>query len=398
MESTAKVKAQFGSLAPAMTGFVTLLVSNGIGRFGYPPLIPALVAAKWFTVSQADYLGAANLTGYILGSMCGTLLNRYVPSVTLIRTMLLLTIASFVLCAFPFAYPLYFLVRLLAGFAGGVIMVITAPTIFKHTSPERKGIIGGIMFSGVGIGIALAGTIIPFLVHKGLPATWLTFGGLSLLLTILVWNRWPEGSNEIHVPESIISANTNKRVLWSGAVIFLMLSYACNAVGFVPHTVFWVDFISRGLHKGIETGTHFWILLGLAAAVGPVATGAVADKIGFAKSIRISLLVKAVGVILPLISVSTWSLALSSIFVGSLALGISSLAAGRTAEIVGNDQQKQVWSRMTVVFSITHAGTAYLLSYIFSVEHSYLLLFQIGAATLLAGSILDYLCTKFAKQ
>jgi hypothetical protein len=71
MEGTAKVKAQkIGSLVPAMTGFVTLLVSNGIGRFGYPPLIPALVAARWFTVTQADYLGAANLTGYILLRSC----------------------------------------------------------------------------------------------------------------------------------------------------------------------------------------------------------------------------------------------------------------------------------------------------------------------------------------
>lgn len=398
MERTMKLKAQNGSLVPAMTGFVTLLVSNGIGRFGYPPLIPALVDAKWFSVAQADYLGAANLTGYIIGSMCGTLLNRYVPSVTLIKTMLLLTAASFVLCAFPFAYPFYFLIRLLAGFAGGVIMVITAPTIFKHTSPDRKGLIGGIIFSGVGIGIALAGTIIPFLVKQGLQTTWLTFGGLSFLLTLLIWRGWPEGSNEKHAQEPGHSSHSNKHMLWSGPVIFLMLSYACNAVGFVPHTVFWVDFISRGLHRGIEAGTHFWVLLGLAAAIGPVLTGAIADRIGFAKSIRISLLIKAVGVILPLISTANWSLALSSIFVGSLALGISSLAAGRTAELVGHGQQKQVWSRMTVVFSIMHAGTAYLLSFLFSVEHSYMLLFQIGAATLLAGSILDYLSTKFAKH
>jgi MFS family permease len=292
MENTVDLKRQDGSLGLAMTGFVTLLVSNGLGRFGYPPLIPALVTAKWFTVAQADYLGAANLTGYIVGSMCGTLLNKYIGSVTLIRTMLLLTAVSFLLCAFPFAYPLYFFIRLIAGFAGGVIMVITAPTILKHTSPDRKGIIGGIMFSGVGIGIALAGTIIPFLVRQGLPSTWFTFGGLSFFLTLLIWRRWPEGSNEKHMPVPIKTPSGDKHSLWSGAVIFLMLSYACNAVGFVPHTVFWVDFISRGLHKGIEAGTHFWILLGLAAAIGPVLTGAIADKIGFARSIRISLLVK----------------------------------------------------------------------------------------------------------
>ncbi len=121
---------------------------------------------------------------------------------------------------------------------------------------------------------------------------------MSFLLTLLIWKGWPEGSNEKHTPEPGQSSHTNKYVLWSGPVIFLMLSYACNAVGFVPHTVFWVDFISRGLHRGIEAGTRFWGLLGLAAAIGPVLTGAIADKIGFAKSIKISVLVKAIGVVL----------------------------------------------------------------------------------------------------
>lgn len=393
MGTSIELKAERSILIPALTGFVILLISNGIGRFGYPPLIPALVDAKWFSVAQADYLGAANLTGYILGSVFGTRLNRYIPSVTLIRAMLLVTAASFILCAFPLTFVLYFFVRLLAGLAGGVIMVITAPTIFKHTPASRKGLVGGIIFSGVGIGIALAGTLIPFLVKQGLKATWFTFGGIAILLTLLVWRGWPQGSNEKH-PREIAVGSGNKPVLWSGTIVFLLISYACNAVGFVPHTVFWVDFISRGLNRGIEQGTRFWILLGIAAAIGPVITGFIADKIGFAKSIRISLLVKAAGVVLPLVSTASWSLALSSIFVGSLALGISSLASGRTTELVAHSRQKQVWSMMTIAFSITHAATAYILSFLFSVRHSYYLLFEIGAATLLVGSILDYMASK----
>jgi MFS family permease len=177
----------------------------------------------------------------------------------------------------------------------------------------------------------------------------------------------------------------------------LLISYASNAVGFVPHTVFWVDFISRGLALGIHTGTQFWVLLGLSAAVGPLLTGFLADKIGFAKSIRISLAIKAIGVILPLISTATWSLAVSSIFVGSLALGISSLAAGRTAELVSSTHQKKVWSYMTITYSVSHALTAYALTYLFSVYHSFYLLFVIGAVSLLIGSITDYWSSKSAK-
>ncbi|HTI93834.1 MAG TPA: YbfB/YjiJ family MFS transporter [Puia sp.] len=381
---------------PAFTGLATLLIGIGIGRFGYPPLIPSLVAHGWFSVSEADYLGAANLTGYILGSVMATRLNRWVPSVYLIRVSLVVTTLTFIGCAFRLAFPWYFLLRLAAGVTGGIFMVLTAPTLFRHTSSQKKGMIGGFIFSGVGIGIALAGTLIPLLVTAGLPATWLAFAITAVVLTILSWKGWPEGSNERHRPTSHGSHHKRYAVL-NRTVFLLLVSYGCNAIGFVPHTVFWVDFISRGLGEGIQTGTSFWVLLGISAAVGPLLTGYLADKVGFAKSIRISLLVKSVGVLLPLVSTATWSLALSSVCVGSLALGISSLAAGRTAELIGPEEQKRVWGLMTITYSVSHAATAYLLTYLYSCYHSFYLLFIIGAVALIFASVADYLSSMGSK-
>jgi hypothetical protein len=45
------------------------LVGIGLARFGYTPLIPALIAAGWFRPSAAVYLGAANLAGYLAGAL-----------------------------------------------------------------------------------------------------------------------------------------------------------------------------------------------------------------------------------------------------------------------------------------------------------------------------------------
>lgn len=379
---------------PAFTGLVSLLVGIGLGRFGYPPLIPALINNKWFSVSEADYLGAANLTGYIFGSVCATSFNKYIPSVTLIRCALIVAIASFFGCSYPLSFPVYFLLRFIAGVAGGILMVLTAPTLFKHTSVQKKGVVGGMIFSGVGIGIALSGTIIPMLVKKSLHTTWVAFVITAMILVALSWRGWPQGSNEKHATAA--KQSDGKPQVLNKTILLLLVSYACNAVGFVPHTVFWVDFISRGLNKGINTGTQFWVLLGLSAAVGPLLTGYIADKIGFAKAIRVSLLVKSIGVALPLVSTATWSLALSSVCVGSLALGISSLAAGRTAELVTPAHQKKVWSYMTITYSVSHALTAYALTYIFSVYHSFYILFIIAAVALVAGSVTDYLSSKSA--
>ncbi len=254
---------------------------------------------------------------------------------------------------------------------------------------RKKGLLSGIIFSGVGIGIALSGTLIPLLVQKGLTITWLSFAFISLAFILISWRGWPAGSNEKHTANPPALQHMQYSA-WDRSVVLLVISYACNAVGFVPHTVFWVDFVSRGLHLGIERGTQLWVLLGVSAALGPLISGYMADRIGFAKSIRFSLLIKGIGVMMPILSTAWWSLALSSIFVGSLALGISSLAAGRLTEILAPALQKKVWSWMTITFSITHALTAYVLSYLFSVYGSYYLLFKIGAVTLMIGCIMDF--------
>jgi len=380
-------------MLPALTGFIALLIGNGLGRFGYPPLIPALIKEGWFSVSQADYLGAANLTGYIIGAAFGARINCFIPAVYLVRAAVFTVALSFACCAVPLAFPLYFTLRLIAGLAGGIIMVLTAPTIFKHTPTARKGLLSGIIFSGVGMGIALAGTLIPVLVQKGLPFTWFSFAAISLALAAVSWNGWPAGSNEKHARETT-ARWPGLPAVWNRSIVLLLISYACNAVGFVPHTVFWVDFVSRGLHLGIQRGTQLWVLLGLAAAFGPLISGYMADRVGFAKIIRISLLIKGVGVMMPIFSTAWWSLVLSSVFVGSLALGISSLAAGRITELAAPALQKKIWSRMTITFSVMHALTAYVMSYLFAVYGSYNLLFEIGAVTLVLGCVLDLISSR----
>jgi hypothetical protein len=43
----------------ALAGLCASLVGIGLARFAYTPLIPALIAAKWFSPSDIIYLGAA---------------------------------------------------------------------------------------------------------------------------------------------------------------------------------------------------------------------------------------------------------------------------------------------------------------------------------------------------
>ena len=56
---------------PIFAGLCASLVSIGLARFAYTPLIPSLIQAHWFSANDVVYLGAANLVGYLIGALIG---------------------------------------------------------------------------------------------------------------------------------------------------------------------------------------------------------------------------------------------------------------------------------------------------------------------------------------
>src|SRR2546428_10400525 len=78
-------------LHAALAGFSAVLVGNGLGRFAYTPLLPALISDHWFSPSAAAYLGAANLAGYLAGAVPGHAATRFIPPAPPLRGMIGLT-------------------------------------------------------------------------------------------------------------------------------------------------------------------------------------------------------------------------------------------------------------------------------------------------------------------
>src|SRR5215212_4933480 len=100
MQETATAGA-VSSLRATLAALSANLVGIGLARFGYTPLIPALIAAGWFRPSAAVYLGAANLAGYLAGALGASSLARIGGAAAILRSAMLLTAASLVACAFP---------------------------------------------------------------------------------------------------------------------------------------------------------------------------------------------------------------------------------------------------------------------------------------------------------
>ncbi|WP_156164811.1 YbfB/YjiJ family MFS transporter [Bradyrhizobium sp. LTSP885] len=373
----------------AAAGLCASLVGLGLARFAYTPLIPALIAAKWFTPSEAVYLGAANLAGYLAGALIARDLGSRIGSVWALRSMMLLAALCCFACAVPISFIWFFGFRFLAGVTGGVIMVLAASTILPHIAPSKRGFVGGVIFAGVGLGVAASGTLVPLLLQQGVTQAWVGLGVLSAVLTLISWKAWPSEAPAAQGGEAHHVAAHGTRSLM---VLMLCVEYGLNALALVPHMVFLVDFVARGLGQGIAAGSHYWVLYGLGAVIGPLLTGHLADRAGFAAALRVGFLVEAVAVAMPAVSSSLAVLIVSSIIVGGFTPGIVPLVIGRIHELIPHCAagQRTVWAQATTTFALFQAAGAYGMSYLFTQSGGdYTLLFVIGAVAVAAALALD---------
>jgi len=205
------------------------------------------------------------------------------------------------------------------------------------------------------------------------------------LLTLASWVGWPA--------EEIVPRSKPHKIPGTVALRALYVEYALNAVGLVPHMLFLVDFVARGLGHGIRTGAEYWVLFGLGAVVGPILSGHLADRLGFARFLRVSYLVEAAAVLLPALGGGAAWLMLSSAVVGAFTPGIVPLVLGRVHELLAHHPagQNAAWSKATVSFATFQAAAAYGLSYIFAQTGDYRQLFIIGAVAMLLAFAIDVL-------
>lgn len=389
-------QADAGTWRATLSGLCASLVGIGLARFAYTPLLPAIIGVGWFDAASAAYLGAANLVGYLAGALLAGPVVARVQARAVLRGAMLAASLSVFACAWPAGFAWFFAWRFMSGIAGGAAMVLAAPTILPHVTPSRRGLVSGVIFMGVGFGIAASGTLVPLLLRGGLQRTWIGLGIVALILTLVGWSGWPEASHIVAGP-----ASPRLRPVHVRQLRVLYAGYGLNAFGLVPHMIFLVDYVARGLGQGLKAGAEYWVLFGLGAVVGPLITGQVADRIGFRPALRLTYLVEAAFVALPALHAGSVALMASSLVVGAATPGVVPLALGRTHEVLRHHPaaRKRAWSAATTSFAVMQATGAYGLSFLFVRSGGDdRLLFGLGATALVLALVVDLLVPSGAGQ
>jgi predicted MFS family arabinose efflux permease len=382
----ARVATAVGAWRATLSGLCASLVGLGLARFAYTPLLPALIDAHWLSVSAAAYVGAANLAGYLAGALLAAPMATRASAAVVLRAMMLLATVALFACAWPLDVAWFFAWRFLAGLSGGVLMVLAAPTVLQHVAPARRGLASGAIFIGIGLGIAASGSLVPLLLREGLTPTWIGLGALSLALTWLAWSGWP-ADGEPAAPQ----VRRVSHALPTGALRAVYAEYALNAIGLVPHMIFLVAFVARGLGQGLAAGSQYWVLFGIGAVFGPILGGLLADSVGFKTALRLGFALQAVAVALPAFGLAGPWLIVSSLVMGAFTPGIVGLILGRLRGLLEHHPalQKAAWSKATTGFAIFQAGAAYGMSWLLIHGGRYRPLFGVGSVAIVLALLVD---------
>jgi predicted MFS family arabinose efflux permease len=355
-------------------GFCTSLIGVGLSRFAYSALIPAMIHQQWFLAGSVAYLGAANLAGYLLGASCARLAATKLGNRSALRLAMLVAAISFFACWQPASFWWFFPWRILSGLSGGFLIVLAAPTILPSVPVAKRGFAMGLIFSGVGTGIIISGTLVPILLAHDLGWAWIGLGGICVVLMMSSWFLLPADTasrktapDTASTPHKVPQKPVKIRKLPHMTVWVVGLVYALVAISLVPHMVFLVDYTSRVLALGDGFGSMCWTIFGIGALCGPVTLGKLGDRFGFRVTLTGMLLVDMVMTVIPARGENPALLLVSAFVVGATVPGVVSLILGWIHELIDDaDDRHQAWSFTTTLFSIGQAAFAYIFAWVFS--------------------------------
>lgn len=373
-----------------LTGFLATLSGVGLARFAYTALMPQMVLAGWFTGEQVAYLGAANLLGYLIGALAAAPLADRLGAVRVLVLCWAAVALSFIGCSFAQPMPVFFLWRLLSGIAGATLMVLGPSIAMAATPVARRAALGPLMFCGIGVGALLSATLVPSLALQSLSAVW---WGLALVCVAALWwgrhcARLLPAPAPMAITPSTRAAAVPAKAIWLLPVVLVFLAYITDGFGFVPHTVFWVDYLARELDLGATYASTQWAIFGLGAVAGPLCAALCATRWGWWRTTAGAYALKAVAIGLPLVWVGFAGHAVSGFVVGALSPGMAAITSGYLMQLIGPAQHKKMWGYATAAFALLQATAGYFMAYLYASTGSYHSLFIWGCAALSLGMVL----------
>jgi MFS family permease len=377
-------KARPSPLAISLAGILSLAAAMGIGRFAFTPLLPLMIAEGQLDVAGGGWIAAANYAGYLAGALTAPRLRW--SSIRLATVALSLTALLTAAMALPMPAWAWALLRFAAGACSAWAFVATAIWCLGALARESRGDLAGAVYSGVGLGIAGAGLycLAGAALHASAAALWIELGVVVLLLMVPVVAvlRKLDG----HSPAVI--APRSGRAQGGENIRALVVCYGALGFGYILPATF-LPVMARSLVDDPRVFGLAWPVFGITAAISTFVAAWLLRHASRLQVWSVSNVIMGVGVLLPSLWLSVWTIAMSALCVGGTFM-IVTLAGVQEVRSRAQGDPTPLVARMTASFALGQIAGPIASSLLLHVPgfaaHGLDIAMQLAAASLFASA------------
>lgn len=325
-------------------------VTNGFARFAYGLMLPAMQAEMNWNYMQAGWLGTINALGYIVGAVFTMLLVQRFPTKNLFAIGLVTTSVTLFLTGILVKIEFQFVLRFLAGLFGAISFSTAgalASTLFQNDRKLNALSIAILFGTGGGLGIVMAGGIIPNLVdvygNASWPICWVIIGVLCISFC-------PVGLWSVRRLPSQQSHGEDKQKIPFRSMYPIFLGYASFGLGYIVYLTFISAWMVSQQLSAISISA-VWVTLGLCICISPFLWKPVFAR--FDSGIPLSLILTsiAIGSSIPVLFPSFAGLVLSAVVFGLSVF----MAPGAITNFTRKNLEAHNWAYSISIFTIIFA-------------------------------------------
>ncbi len=311
-----------GPLSVLASGIFGLVLTMGVARFAYTPMLAYMQPQTGMGDALAGWLAGWNYLGYLSGVLLVTRLKDLMLKDRLYRIGLVLAVLTTAMMALAESPVLWGVSRYLAGLSTAAGLMLGSGLILNWLIRHGHRAELGLHFSGLGIGILFGGLLVelaaPFADWRG--QWWLlTFVGVVLMVPAWRWLPRPNQGKPLAAHHVDGAGEPPPWWLW-----LLQGAYLCAGFGYAINATFTV-LITDQQPALAGQGGLMWLLVGVAAAPAPILWDRVARRLGYLRTLQLAYLLQILGIVLPVISGSLAAAVASSLLFGLTFIGIVSL-------------------------------------------------------------------------
>lgn len=319
-------------------------IALGIARFGYGLLVPAMQADLGWSHTEAGLANAANAFGYLVGAvLSAAAIGRFGARPAAVIG-LLVTIAATAATGLVHGFWAIAALRFLPGLSGAFVFVAGGVMVARLAScaPGRRGLLIGLFYIGPGVGMAVAGLLLPSVVD-GHPENWRLGWPAAALAAAMLAPLFVLAVAAVPAGGGTGSGGSPRAETWRfGPALASYFIYALGMIGYLTFVV--ADLVDDGASAAVVTA--FWVFLAVSTFPGPWLWQRLLDRADDGRALAILCALMAVGAGLSIVG------GLAGAFVSAALVGVGMLSVvAATTSLVRKGLEPPAWPAGIGVFT-----------------------------------------------